>query len=140
MKRLITTLLFLGIVSLSLAQDNKIHMTIRTAVPITSKSVLSELPNVNCEVAHDVYLDGKLIISEYTPVDTRLEIHKSRSRNRVGSVTIYFIGVKTKDGGRVFFDESYTKSGKLRKYRWLHGKDAVIPEGTMINVTGIYEH
>ena len=140
MRRLITSIIFLGILSLSLAQNNKIHVTVRTAVPLTSKSVYSEMPSVNCEVAHDVYFNGELLISENTPIDTRLECHKARSRNRVGSVTIYFIGVQTKNGGRVFFDDSYTKGGKLRKLRWMHGKDAVIPAGTMINVTGTYEH
>ena len=65
-------------------------MTLRTIAPISSQSEDSELPSLNCVVAHNVYLNGELLVSENTPVDTRLEVHKSRSRNRVGSVTIFF--------------------------------------------------
>ena len=140
MKKLIFLILTFLFTHCAMCQGTVLHMTLRTIAPISSQSVDSELPNLNCVVAHNVYLNGELLISENTPVDTRLEVHKARSRNRVGSVTIFFIGVNTNNGGRVFFNDSYTKGGKLRKIRWLHGKDAYVPVGTMINVTGTYEH
>ena len=140
MKKLIFLILTCFFTHYAMCQGTVLHMTLRTIEPISSQSENSELPNLNCAVAHNVYLNGELLISENTPVDTRLEIHKARSRNRVGSVTIFFIGVNTNNGGRVFFNDSYTKGGKLRKIRWLHGKDAYIPVGTMINVTGTYEY
>ena len=140
MRKLAFIILICWNVSCIFAQGTELHMTLRTIAPISSQSEDSELPSLNCVVAHNVYLNGELLVSENTPVDTRLEVHKARSRNRVGSVTIFFIGVNTNNGGRVFFNDSYTKGGKLRKIRWLHGKDAYIPVGTMINVTGTYEH
>lgn len=140
MKKLFFIILVCWNVSCIFAQSTALHITLRTIAPISSQSEDSELSSLNCVVAYNVYLNGDLLVSENTPVDTRLDVHKARSRNRVGSITIFFIGVNTVKGGRIFFNESYTKGGRLRKFRWLHGKDAYIPVGTMINVTGIYEH
>ena len=139
MKKLIFLILSYCCVHFALCQGTMLQMTLKTIVPISSQSEDMEIPNLNCVVAHNVYLNGELLISENTPVDTRLDIYKARPRNRVGSVTIYFIGVNTNNGGRVFFNESYTKAGKLRKQRWMKGKNAYVPIGTMINVTGTYQ-
>ena len=140
MKRIIILNLLIVFVFSLHSQNAELHVTIRTITPIKSNAYTTELPNYVCEVAHDVYYNGELLIKENTPVDTRIEVYKARSRNRVGSITIYFVGVNTIKGQRVFFNESYTKGGKLRKWRWLHGKNAYIPTGTMINVFGVYEY
>lgn len=139
MRKLIFLLLSCFCIHGAMCQSTTIQMTLKTIAPISSQSEEMEIPHLNCVVAHNVYLNGELLISENTPVDTRLDIYKARPRNRVGSVTIYFIGVNTNNGGRVFFNESYTKAGKLRKQRWMKGKNAYVPIGTMINVTGTYQ-
>ena len=120
------------------SQGVTLQFTIKTTKPIRSNAYSTELPNEVCEVAHDVFYNGELLVKKNTPVDTRIEVQKARSRNRVGSITIHFIGVQTISGRRVFFKESYTKGGKLRSWSCLPGKNAYIPVGTIYNLSGVY--
>lgn len=138
MKRILFLCVLMTFVYSLYSQGVTLQFSIRTTTPIKSNAYSTELPTEVCEVAHDVYYNGELLVRKNTPVDTRIEVQKARSRNRVGSITIHFLGVQTVTGRRVFLKDSYSKGGKLRRWRLLPGKNAYIPVGTMYNVSGVY--